>query len=177
MASVDQGTPPDPAAHTVRGKLLAVLGCLVLGGSSVAVYELAWPFALAYSSWLAGVMFYAGLTSIGFLIGIALLVSAHACRASSRPARLKLWAKLLIVFGMGLNVSFPLMAYGTLLLRAMVGNEPIGSYEYPSVFDSSLLVLAVEDTVLPIALGFVVMAVAVIGGRRQPQLNVPVVFD
>jgi hypothetical protein len=164
-------------ASSVGALMCLVLGCLVIGGTLVNAYEVAWPFALSYRSWSAGIMLYAGPTSIGLLLGIALLVAAHGACMAARRSRLKLWAKLLIVFGLMPSVGFPLMAYGTLLLRALVGEEPIGSYEYPNVFDSSLFTLAIEMTVVPIVLGLIVIVAAIIWGRRRKAPDVSHVFS
>ena len=117
--------------------------------------------------------------SAGIFIGGIPIAIARAARRRATPAPLRLWAAILLRVAGLLCISFPLLIYGTLPAGLEVSRFMSSSSDSSSTIsplDPELLQGVVLVSGIPFALGLILVAVAVIWGRRKPQPDPASVF-
>jgi hypothetical protein len=150
---------------------LAIVGALFAGYSFVAP-----AYAEGFDPAIV-VLVVAGPTSVGILIGAALIFIARAGRKPPRHVRIALWAKLVILLGLALGLGVPLTAYGIFLFNERVAVQLAYSTAFPDAYDPGLVSAAIKETLVPIVVGALVILAAVAFGRRKPSPDVLKVFD
>jgi hypothetical protein len=111
------------------------------------------------------------IASFGIALGVALLMTAQASRPNTKKGHFKLWAKLLLLAAFELSLGFPLFCYSTILYLRILGQG------YADPLAADLLGATALASSTPFLIGIVVLAAALIWGRRKPEPDIPAVFS
>jgi len=112
--------------------------------------------------------------SLGFAIGLGLLVSARACRPNAKTGMFKLWAKLLFLAAAELSLAFPIFCYTFVFFFQFFTHDPTAGPMDP--LGREALGATALFSSIPFAIGLSALAVALIWGRRKPPPDVATVF-
>jgi hypothetical protein len=154
-----------------------LLGCLVIVAACFGGYSYVAPIYVAVFDPVIAVLLAAGPVSLGVLIGLALIFAGCAGRRPPRPARIALWAKLVILAGLIPSLSVPLITYGILLFKERVAADLTYSTAYPDAYDPGLVSVTLQASMIPIVIGTLAILVALAFGWRKKPANVLNVFD
>lgn len=156
-------------------KPLMLLGWAIIGVTPIGFVLLLRRFYFGPEDLTTVLPVGGGPSVVGILAGIALITVSRAHRPGAQQSRLKLWAKLSILFGSALCIGAPMFLYGLCTLYDYFTHDPT---EPPiSPLDPSLIYPALSLSAVPFAVGFAAIIAASIWGRRKPPPDIPAVFS
>jgi hypothetical protein len=165
----------NPSVHPGRAKSLMMLGWVIIGATPIGFVLLLKRFYFATEDLTTVLPVGGGTSVLGILAGLALITLSRAHLPSAQQSRLKLWAKLCILFGGALCIGAPMFLYGLCALYDYFTHDP--SEPPISPLDPSLIYRAIGLSAVPFAIGFAAIIAATIWGRRKPPPDIPAVFS
>jgi hypothetical protein len=173
------------AGSNQRGgaRVLTIFGWLTIATTVAVVgFGLTWylstlwiVFQYDYVALTASSLEALTIASFGIAIGLALLMIAGTFRSDARPGRFKLWAKLLLLAAAELCLAIPLFFYSVGLMIRALAHDPS---TYPvDLLARDLVATAATAGSTPFLAGIIMLATALIWGRRKSGPDIPAVFS